>query len=118
MRPPWRRRVADRASSCDLAPWANYRPKNGQLYAHQEEWPSFRSASPAMHGEGNIVGVEPGLVGPTVLVVVGHALIGECDHLVEGAGATGIEHALDADVFVVAGVVHLIELVPAAEFGA
>src|ERR1700722_16853048 len=65
-----------------------------------------------------VVRIDPGGVGPAVLVVVRHAGIGERDHLVEGAGAARVPHRLDADVLVVAGVVHLVELVAAAELGA
>src|SRR6476620_4238999 len=62
--------------------------------------------------------VQPGRTDPPVLVVVGHALLGEPDHLVERAGSACVPHALDADILVVARVVDLVELVPAAELGA
>src|SRR5580658_11246334 len=61
--------------------------------------------------------VEPGRIGPAVLVVVGHAVLGEADHAVEGARRARVPHRLDADVLVVAGVVALVELVARAELG-
>src|SRR5262245_2889246 len=65
----------------------------------------------------HVLGVEPGRVAPTLLVVVGHALLGQRHHPVERARAARVPHALDADVLVVAGVVDLVELVAAAELG-
>src|SRR5690606_36894922 len=47
---------------------------------------------------------------PAVLVIFAHALLRRRDHLVEGAAAAGIEHALNADVLVFAGAVSLVEL--------
>ncbi len=38
-------------------------------------------------GIGNVIGIEPGIAAPAVLVVVGHALVGERHHLIERAGA-------------------------------
>src|SRR5262249_5437226 len=62
--------------------------------------------------------IEPGWVGPAVLVVVGHAVLGQPDHAIERARGARIPHRLDADVLVVAGVVALVELVAGAELGA
>src|SRR5262249_31055375 len=66
----------------------------------------------------DVVRIDPGGVGPAVLVVIGEALIDEAYHLVERAAAARVPHRLDADVLVVAGIVHLVELVAAAELGA
>src|ERR1043166_9013908 len=79
---------------------------------------SLRGARGVRHARiGDVVRVEPGVANPALLVVVGHAGLGERYHLVVGAGALGIEQRLDADVLVVAGVVDLIELVARAERG-
>ena len=67
---------------------------------------------------GDIVRIKPGVVDPAVLVVVGHALLGERRHLVEMPVARALPQRLDADVLVVAGVVALVELVASAELGA
>src|SRR5581483_5347797 len=53
---------------------------------------------------GNIARVEPRRIGPAVLVILGHTLLGERRHLVERAGAARIPQRLDADVLVIAGV--------------
>src|SRR5215472_14197798 len=62
--------------------------------------------------------IEPGRIGPAVLVVVGHAVLGQPDHAVERARGARVPHRLDADVLVVAGVVALVELVAGTELGA
>src|SRR3977135_895950 len=97
MRRPWRRRDVGRSSSCELLRGA-FDPGHAWL--------------------GDIIRTEPGPIAPTVLVVIGKTLVRERDHAVERAGGTRIPHRLDADVLGVAGVVHLVELVAAAEPGA
>src|SRR5262249_11294426 len=62
--------------------------------------------------------IEPSRIGPAVLVVVGHAVLGQPDHAVERTRGARVPHRLDADVLVVAGVVALVELVPGTELGA
>src|SRR5207249_12075007 len=54
---------------------------------------------------------------PIFLVIFAEALVRQRDHAVERAGGPRIPHCLDADIFVIAGVIHLVELVAAAEFG-
>src|SRR5262245_51501900 len=66
----------------------------------------------------DIVRIDPGFVRPAMLVVAGEAGVGERDHAVEGARAAGVEEGLDADVLMVAGIIHLVELVASAELGA
>src|SRR4030095_63630 len=85
-------------------------PKNAML---------FRRARDAGNARiGDVIRIETGSVAPAVLVVIGQALLGEPDHAVERAARARVPHRLDADVLVVAGVVHLVELVAAAELGA
>src|SRR5262245_22459749 len=66
---------------------------------------------------GDVVRVEPRGVGPAVLVVIRHAFVGQRHHAIQRPGAARVPQRLDADVLVVAGVVHLVELVAAAELG-
>src|SRR5262245_33153129 len=66
---------------------------------------------------GDVAGIKPG-VAPALLVVFGETLVGEANHAVKGTGAARIPERLDADILVVAGVVHLVELVAAAELRA
>src|SRR5438309_11454889 len=72
-----------------------------------------RALDPAHPRIGDVVGVEPGRIAPAVLVVIGQALLGQRDHAIERAGGARVPHRLDADVLVIAGVVHLVELVAA-----
>src|SRR5262249_45154853 len=67
---------------------------------------------------GYVVRIDPGRILPAALVVVRHAVVRERDHAVERAGTARVPHRLDADILVVAGIVHLIEFVAAAELGA
>src|SRR5580704_13146395 len=67
---------------------------------------------------GHVVWIEPRRIGPAVFVVFGHALIGERRHLLHDAGASRAPQRLDTDIFVVTGVVALVEFVAAAEFRA
>src|SRR4030088_1437757 len=97
MRRPWRRRDVGRSSSCELLRGA-FDPGHAWI--------------------GDIIRIEPGPIAPTVLVVIGKTLVRERDHAVERAGGPRIPPRLDADVLVVAGVVHLVELGAAAELGA
>src|SRR6188768_2060443 len=81
--------------------------------------PSLRRATRLRQSRiSDVVRIEPGVGDPALLVVVGHAGIGERDHAVVGAGAPGVEQRLNADVFVITRVVDLIELMPSAELGA
>src|SRR4051794_30032703 len=52
-------------------------------------------------GMRDVVRIEPGRIGPAVLVVICHAFVGERDHAVERAGAPRIPQRLDADILVV-----------------
>ena len=56
--------------------------------------------------------------GPAVQVVFGHALLGEAGHGIGQAGLLRGEQEFRPDVFMVSGVVALVEFVPAAELGA
>src|SRR5262249_23096904 len=80
----------------------------------------FRCGRPTRwtSGCGATTRIEPSRIGPAGLVVIRHAGFGETDHLIECAGAAGVPHCLDANVLVVAGVVHLVQLVASAEFRA
>src|SRR3984885_9542852 len=66
----------------------------------------------------NIAAVPVGWVLPAILVVIGHALIGERFHLLELAGELRLLQRENAHQFVAAGIVHLVELMAGAEFGA
>src|SRR5262249_26274020 len=69
-------------------------------------------------GIGDVVGIEPGRIGPAVFVIFGHTLVGERQHLIERARGARIPQSLDTNILVIAGIVALIELVPPAEFSA
>src|SRR5215469_7911017 len=66
----------------------------------------------------DIAAVAIGGMAPAVLVVIGHALIGERFHLLERAGALRLLQLEHADELMAAGIIHLVELVARAEFGA
>src|SRR5436305_16688 len=66
----------------------------------------------------DVVGVKPGGIAPAVFVVVRKTLLGQRDHAIEGAAGARAPQRLEADILVVAGVVHLVELVPAAKLRA
>src|SRR5204863_6112444 len=55
---------------------------------------------------------------PTVLVVIGHALIGQRFHLLERTVALRLLQLEHANELVAAGIVHFVKLVAGAEFGA
>src|SRR5437879_6228168 len=55
---------------------------------------------------------------PAVLVVIGHALLGERLHLLERAGSLRLLERKDAHQLVAPRIVHLVELVPRSELGA
>ena len=55
---------------------------------------------------------------PAILVVIGHARFRERFHLLELAGELRLLQRKDAHQLVAAGIVHLVELVAGAEFGA
>src|SRR5262245_39580829 len=53
---------------------------------------------------------------PAILVIVGHALLGERLHLLEGAGGVRLLQRENAYELVAACIVHLVQLVSRAEF--
>src|SRR5437763_11132299 len=78
----------------------------------------LRRALAAGHARiGHVVGIEPGIA-PAVLVVFGEARLRERGHAVERSGGARVPQRLNPDILVIAGVIHLVELVAAAELGA
>src|SRR5262245_14269903 len=73
-------------------------------------------AKPIEHRYVRIVVI--GGVAPAVLVVIGHAALGEGLHLLERAGSLRLLQSKQADQLVAAGIVHLVELVAGAELAA
>src|SRR5262249_37522088 len=79
----------------------------------------LRGTLDAGHGRiRDVIRVDPSGIAPTVLVVVGKALLGERAHALARTAGARVPQRLDADILVVTGVVHLVELVAAAELGA
>src|SRR4029450_1837222 len=68
--------------------------------------------------KSDIIRIVPGRIAPAVLVVIGHAFVRQRDHAVKRAGGARVPHRRDADVLVISGIIHLVELVAAAELGA
>src|SRR5213080_3433763 len=77
-----------------------------------------RRARPRRPRIRDVVGVKPGGIAPAVFVVVRKTLLGQRDHAIERAAGARAPQRLEADILVVAGVIHLVELVPAAELRA
>src|SRR6516225_4452388 len=88
-----------------------------RLYRGEVAAGSVRDAS-HLADKTDIAAVAIGGMQPAVLVIIGHALLGERLHLLERAGTLRLLQLKDADQFVAAGIIHLIELVTRAEFAA
>ena len=61
--------------------------------------------------------LEPGVGTPAVDIVIREAFIDELQALVERPAALCEIHGIDADLFVVAGVIAFVEFMAAGEFG-
>src|SRR5947207_4813813 len=66
----------------------------------------------------NVVAAVVGGVLPAVLVVVGHAALGQRLHLLEPARSLCLVPRKEANQLMAAGVIHLVELVPRPELAA
>src|SRR6202007_1199601 len=91
----------------------------GATYLLLYETSAARSAlqSSALPHQTDIAAVAIGRMAPAILVVIGHALIGQRFHGFKRAGALRLLQLEHADELVAAGIVHLVQLVAGAEFG-
>src|SRR5262249_7424834 len=89
-----------------------------QANEHSTPPPGTKTSGLVLPHQADIAAVAIGGMAPAVLVIIGHALIGERFHLLERTVALRLLQLKHANELVAAGIVHLVKLVASAEFGA
>src|SRR5580704_16502886 len=114
---PSKRENCSEVSGANVA-WANVIASSSVETIHTNAQGRPRVPSSDLTDQRNIRAVLVGRMLPAILVVVGHARFRQRFHLLELPGELRLLQREDAHQLVAAGIVHLIELVAGAEFGA